>query len=73
MIDERLGHEGPYLLGENFSAIDIYLFMLALWATPSEQHLLTRCRNIGRVSQEVRRRPKLRATLEVHGVEQPKG
>ena len=60
-------------MGESFSAADIYLFMLALWAKPSERALLERCRNIARVSEEVRRRPKLRATLEVHGVAQPQG
>jgi glutathione S-transferase len=73
IVDERLGREGPYILGESFSAADIYLFMLALWAKPSERALLERCRNIARVSEEVRRRPKLRATLEVHGVDQQRG
>jgi glutathione S-transferase len=73
IVDERLGREGPYMLGESFSAADIYLFMLALWAKPSERALLERCRNIARVSEEVRRRPKLRATLEVHGVDQQRG
>jgi glutathione S-transferase len=73
IVDERLGREGPYILGGNFSAADIYLFMLALWAKPSERALLERCRNIARVSEEVRRRPKLRATLEVHGVDQQRG
>jgi glutathione S-transferase len=73
IVDERLGREGPYMLGESFSAADIYLFMLALWAKPSERALLERCRNIARVSEEVRRRPKLRATLEVHGVGQQRG
>jgi glutathione S-transferase len=73
IVDERLGREGPYILGGSFSAADIYLFMLALWAKPSERALLERCRNIARVSEEVRRRPKLRATLEVHGVDQQRG
>jgi glutathione S-transferase len=73
IVDERLGREGPYILGDDFSAADIYLFMLALWAKPSERALLERCRNIARLSEEVRRRPKLRATLEVHGVDQQRG
>ena len=72
-VDERLGREGPYILGESFSAADIYLFMLGLWAKPSERALHERCRNIARVGAEVRRRPKLRATLEVHGVAEPQG
>jgi glutathione S-transferase len=73
IIDEKLGEDGPFIMGDSFSAADIYLFMLALWAKPSERDLLQRCRNIARVSEEVRRRPKLRATLEVHGAAQPQG
>ena len=73
LLDGRLGQEGPFILGDSFSAADIYLFMLALWANPSERALLERCRNIARLTEEVRRRPKLRATLEVHGVAQPQG
>jgi glutathione S-transferase len=73
IIDDRLAQEGPFMTGNSFSAADIYLFMLALWAKPSEGDLLRRCRNIGRISEEVRRRPKLRATLEVHGVAEPQG
>lgn len=73
IIDEQLGKDGPFIMGDSFSAADIYLFMLALWAKPSERDLLQRCRNIARVSEEVRRRPKLRATLEVHGAAQPQG
>jgi glutathione S-transferase len=73
LLDDRLGREGPFIMGDSFSAADIYLFMLALWAKPSERALLGRCPNIARVSEEVRRRPKLRATLEVHGVAEPQG
>ena len=73
IVDERLGREGPFVMGDSFSAADIYLFMLGLWARPSEQALYERCRNIARVGAEVRRRPKLRATLEVHGVTEPRG
>jgi glutathione S-transferase len=68
MIEARLGKEGPFLLGERFSAADIYLFMLSLWARPSEAEHLARCPNIARVSEAVRARPKLKAALEAHGV-----
>src|SRR5262245_35557186 len=54
VIDEKLGREGPFIMGDDFSAADIYLFMLALWAKPSEGDLLRRCRHIARVSEEVR-------------------
>jgi glutathione S-transferase len=72
IIDGRLGKEGPYMVGERFTAADIYLFMLTIWAHPSEQVLLDRCPNVARVAQAVRKRPRLKAALEAHGVFEPK-
>jgi glutathione S-transferase len=68
MIEARLAKEGPFLLGERFSAADIYLFMLSLWARPSEAEHLASRPNIARISAAVRARPKLKAALEAHGV-----
>jgi glutathione S-transferase len=68
MIERRLAKEGPFLLGERFSAADIYLFMLSLWARPSEANHLAGRPNIARISEAVRARPKLKAALEAHGV-----
>jgi glutathione S-transferase len=68
MIETRLTKEGPFLLGDRFSAADIYLFMLGLWARPSEAEHLARCPHIAKVSAAVRARPKLKAALDVHGV-----
>ena len=68
MIEARLAKEGPFLLGERFSAADIYLFMLSLWARPSEAEHLARLPHIAKVSEAVRARPKLKAALEAHGV-----
>jgi len=73
MIEARLAKDGPYILGERFSAADIYLFMLSLWAKPSETEHLARCPNIARVCADVRARPKLKAALEAHGVMEPGG
>jgi glutathione S-transferase len=72
LVDKRLEREGPFLLGERFSAADLYLFMLACWARPSEVALRARCPNIGRLSDAVRARPKLKAVLDAHNVMQPK-
>ncbi|MGH6874943.1 MAG: glutathione S-transferase family protein, partial [Aestuariivirgaceae bacterium] len=58
----------PFLLGETFSAADLYLFMLTVWAKPSEGALHDRCRAIARLCEHVRSRPKLKAALEAHGV-----
>jgi glutathione S-transferase len=68
IIDGRLGKEGPFVLGEEFSAADLYLFTMTIWAKPSESSLLNRCRSIAKVSEHVRGRPKLKAALEAHGV-----
>ena len=68
LIDRRLAKEGPYMVGERFSAADIYLFMLSIWAQPSERALHERCPNIARVAASVRARPRLKAALDAHGV-----
>lgn len=68
ILDARLKKEGPFLLGETFSAADLYLFMLTIWAKPSERALLERCQAIARLCDHIRRRPKLKAALETHGV-----
>jgi glutathione S-transferase len=68
ILEELLRKEGPWLLGETFSALDTYLFMLTLWAKPSEIALLQRFPNIARLAGAIRQRPKLKAVLEAHGV-----
>src|SRR4029453_12278605 len=67
IMEKRLADDGPFLLGDNFSAADIYLFMLTLWAHPSERAVLERCPHIARVVAHVRGRPRLKAALEAHG------
>ncbi|MGE0007397.1 MAG: glutathione S-transferase family protein [Parvibaculaceae bacterium] len=67
MLENRLAEDGPFLLGDSFSAADIYLFMLTLWAHPSERALLERCPRIARVAAHVRGRPRLKAALDAHG------
>jgi glutathione S-transferase len=71
IIDHRLAKDGPHLAGERFTAADIYLFMLTVWAHPSERALLDRCPNIARIADSVRARPQLKAALEAHGVFEP--
>ena len=67
IMESRLAADGPFLLGDNFSAADIYLFMLTLWAYPSEQAVLERCPHIAQVAAHGRSRPRLKAALEAHG------
>ena len=68
IVESRLKSDGPFLAGETYSAADIYLFMLTIWAKPSEAQLLSRCPKIARVCEFVRARPRLKAALEAHGV-----
>lgn len=68
VMEARLRQEGPWLLGDAFSAADLYLFMMTVWAKPSEAALHDRCPGIGAIANRVRERPRLRATLEAHGV-----
>lgn len=67
IVENRLAEDGPFLLGDDYSAADIYLFMLTLWAYPSERAVLDRCPHIARVAQHVRNRPRLKAALDTHG------
>ena len=67
VLENRLAEDGPFLLGDNFSAADIYLFMLTLWAYPSESAVLERYPHIATVAAHVRSRPRLKAALEAHG------
>lgn len=67
-LENRLAGQGPWLMGRKFSALDLYLFMLTLWAWPSEQALHDRCPALARLASAVRARPKLKAVLESHGV-----
>jgi glutathione S-transferase len=68
MLDRRLAEHGPWLMGDVFSALDIYAFMLSLWGRPSEAALHAKFSRVAGLAMAVRARPKLKATLEAHGV-----
>jgi glutathione S-transferase len=68
VIDTKLKEEGPFMLGKIISAADLYLFMLTVWARPSEKGLLDKCPAIANVAAIVRARPKLKTALEAHGI-----
>lgn len=56
---------GPWLLGQRFSACDLYLFNLALWH-PARQALLKQRPRLGRLMRAVRQRPSVQAIWEQH-------
>lgn len=73
LIEKRLSSSGPWLMGREFSALDLYAFMLTLWARPSEEALLAKFPAVAKLASAVRARPKLKAVLESHGVDKPGG
>ena len=72
IIANRLESEGPWLMGETYSALDIYAFMLCVWSRPKETVLHAEFPAIAKFAQAVRVRPKLKAALEAHGVMEPR-
>ncbi len=61
---------GPYLLGAEFSAPDIFLAMLARWSRGCAKPGYTYA-NIGRCCDLVRKRPAFQRTLEAEGISWP--
>jgi glutathione S-transferase len=57
MAEELLGH-GPFVLGSRYSAVDIYLFMLALWH-PARLEILDRHPRLALLIRTVRQRPAI--------------
>ena len=60
VIDDQIG-ERRWCLGERFSAVDIYLFMLTTWLSPSLGHPTTdEFPNVRRIAEAVMPRPSVR-------------
>jgi len=72
ILAKRLEAEGPWLMGEKFSALDIYAFMLCCWGKPTETSVHAKFPAIAKLVEAVRARPKLKAALEAHGVMEPR-
>jgi glutathione S-transferase len=72
ILAKRLEAEGPWLMGEAFSALDIYAFMLCCWGKPTETSVHAKFPAIAKLVAAVRARPKLKAALEAHGVMEPR-
>ena len=71
ILAKRLEAEGPWLMGENFSALDLYAFMLCCWSRPKEVVLHAEFPAIAKFAKAVRARPKLKAALEDMGLWSP--
>jgi len=70
VLERRLESGGPWLMGESYSALDIYCFMLTIWGRPEEAAVHRKFPRLAQLAQKVRARPKLKAALEAHGVMQ---
>jgi glutathione S-transferase len=68
ILERRVAAAGPWLMGSEYSALDLYLFMLSIWAKPSELAFHGKFPALARLVGAVRARPKLKAVLEAHGV-----
>lgn len=65
-LDDALD-PGPYLLGDRFSACDLYLYMLTTWH-PDGDGFLGRVPNVVRCIDKVTQRPAVRRAMKSHGL-----
>ena len=72
ILANRLETQGPWLMGEAYSALDIYAFMLNCWGRPKESAVHAKFPAIAKLAKAIRARPKLKAALEAHGVMEPR-
>ncbi|MCA3560273.1 MAG: glutathione S-transferase family protein [Aestuariivirga sp.] len=73
ILEKRLASSGPWIMGSDFSALDLYAFMLSVWGAPTEEALHAKYPPVAELANAVRARPKLKAALEAHGVLKPGG
>lgn len=66
LLDGVLGKGGPYLLGRDFSAVDMFLVMLAHWSRKMEKPARS-YRHIGRLMELVEARPAYRRMMAEEG------
>ncbi|MAV72183.1 glutathione S-transferase family protein [Paracoccaceae bacterium] len=60
VVDNQIG-EKKWILGEYFSAADIYLYMLSTWLEPSREHpALSNFPNVQRIAQQTSVRPSVK-------------
>ena len=64
VIDNQIG-SNDWILGQRFSAADIYLFMLTTWLSPSRgQPAIDEFRNVRRIADKVMTRPSVQLVYE---------
>ncbi len=64
VIDDQIG-DNQWLLGDRFSAADIYLFMLTTWLRPAKGHpAVDEFPNVKRITEVVVQRPSIQLVYE---------
>jgi glutathione S-transferase len=69
VISEQLGGQ-PWLLGDTFSAADLFLFMLIRWSRGMPRPART-IPNLGDLANRVAERPAVREALVAEGLPEP--
>ena len=70
LIEFELAAAGPYLLGQNYSAVDPYLFMLSRW-TRMMARPARRLPHLGRYLQLLAERPAIQRACAAEGIAAP--
>ena len=66
MIDDQIGDK-QWILGNQFSAVDIYLFMLTTWLNESRGHpSIDEFPNVKRIAEAARQRPAVQLVYELN-------
>ncbi len=66
-IDTELAARGPYLLGDNFSAADLFMHMLARWSRWFEKPAY-RYIHIKQLTDRVKARPAVQRMMKAQGI-----
>ncbi|MEH6832330.1 MAG: glutathione binding-like protein, partial [Sulfitobacter sp.] len=73
IIDDQIG-DNRWVIGDRFSAADIYLFLLTTWLTPSRGQPSTQeFPNVKRIADVVMQRPSVQLVYEKWISEQTNG
>ena len=70
MEAQLTAHGGPWLLGERFSALDPYAFMLSRWTRGMQRPART-LPNLGAFQQRMLARPAVQQVFEIEGLAAP--
>jgi len=66
VIDDQIGNK-QWILGNQFSAVDIYLFMLTTWLNESRGHpSIDEFPNVKRIAEAARQRPAVQLVYELN-------